>query len=81
MTVLSKFANAYDPLLFWKRLPDELLHEIANPLVRVKERHRRVMRELMFGPACISSDSRLSSESSPVNTAFQCFTVYCMHVI
>jgi hypothetical protein len=25
MTVLSKFANAYDPLLFWKRLPDELL--------------------------------------------------------
>ena len=50
MTVLSKFANVYDPLLFWKRLPDELLHEIANPLVRVKERHRRVMRELIFGP-------------------------------
>eukprot|EP01047_Picozoa_sp_COSAG01_P011430 COSAG01_NODE_500_length_16223_cov_42.586988_4_plen_211_part_00 len=50
MTVLSKYADAYDPLLFWKRLPDELLHKIADPLVRVKERHSRVMRELMFGP-------------------------------
>jgi hypothetical protein len=50
MTVLSKFANAYDPLLFWKRLPDELLHKIANPLVRVKDRHRSVMRELAYGP-------------------------------
>jgi hypothetical protein len=49
MTVLSKYANVYDPLLFWKRLPDELLHKIGDPLVRVKERHRRVMRELMFG--------------------------------
>jgi hypothetical protein len=50
MTVLSKFANAYDPLLFWKRLPDDLLHTIGDPVVRVKDRHRRVMRELAYGP-------------------------------
>jgi hypothetical protein len=50
MTVLSKYADAYDPLLFWKRLPDDLLHQMADPLIRVKERHRSVMRELAYGP-------------------------------